>query len=327
MSTLTDRYVHAVTSQLPEEQREEIALELRATIADSIEGRAGDGEEAERAVLQDLGHPTLLADGYRGRGRALIGPAVYPAWLAMVTLLLKIVPAFVGVIAVLVALAEQESAAKVVAAGLGGAIQAALQVVLWVTLAFAIVERTDADPDSLPLVPHRDWTPDHLPEVSDDTTRVGWGEGATMILSCTLGIVFLTVANRLVHVDGQPLPILSDTAMTWRWVPVAGLALGIVTAAFVLVARRWTLRTAGLNLVSNVLFAVPVVWLLATRDLFHPEMVDVVLIGPGRDWVDLNHTVLIVIVLAFVLWDTVDVYRRALRSRTDAPTRTAVPTS
>ena len=67
--------------------------------------------------------------------------------------------------------------------------------------------------------------------------------------------------------------------------------------------------------------------LLATRDIFHPEMVDVVLIGPGWDWVDLNHTVLIVIVLAFVLWDTVDVYRRALRSRTDAPTRTAVPTS
>ncbi|MGW4107442.1 hypothetical protein [Streptomyces sp. NPDC004976] len=43
MSTgvLTERYVHEVVRRLPADQRDDMAQELRATIADTIEGRGG----------------------------------------------------------------------------------------------------------------------------------------------------------------------------------------------------------------------------------------------------------------------------------------------
>lgn len=313
MSTLTDRYVHAVTSQLPEEQREEIGLELRATIADSIEGQPGvDAQEAERAVLQDLGHPTLLADSYRGRGRALIGPAVYPAWLATLKLLLGIVSAVVAVIAVVVALAEDASWASAIAAAVTGAIQGAFQVVVWVTIGFAIAERTGADPQSIPLMPSKDWTPEQLPEVQERGT--GLGEGLLMLASCTIGIVLLTLVNQLVRVDGELLPVFTDVALTWRWVAVAGLGLGVVTAALIMVRRRWTMGLAHVNLVGNLLIGLPLGWLLATRELFHPDVL-VGLVSDTRDWVDLNHNVLLVILVVVLVWDTVDAYRLALKAR------------
>lgn len=39
--------------------------------------------------------------------------------------------------------------------------------------------------------------------------------------------------------------------------PVAGLALGILVVAFVMVQRGWTMRTAAVNLLSNILVCVP----------------------------------------------------------------------
>src|SRR5690606_35974891 len=66
-STFTDRYVHAVTRTLPEQQRGDVADELRASIADQIEDRleaGAEADEAERDVLNALGDPDALAAGY-----------------------------------------------------------------------------------------------------------------------------------------------------------------------------------------------------------------------------------------------------------------------
>ena len=320
MSTLTDRYVHAVTTLLPEEQRPEIDRELRATIADMVEDRVDgggpgiDAVEAERAALQELGHPSLLADGYRGGGRSLIGPRVYPVWLAMLKLLLSIVPAVAGVVAMAVSAYEGASTAAVVADGVVSALGAAFQVFLWVTLAFAVVERSDVDTEVFaPLVPSKEWTPDQLPEVQAES--YGWGEAAFGIVTSMVGIVLLAGAGRLVRDDGDTVRILSDAALTWRWVVVAGLALGVLVACYVLVRRRWTVPAAAANLVSGVLVGVPLVWLLVTRNLFHPDALAMVPAGALERWGDTNHVVVAVIIVAILLWDAVDPFLKLRRGR------------
>lgn len=321
MTSLTDRYVHAVTSQLPEGQRDDIAQELRATIADVVEARAvGLGpEQAEREALLELGHPSALADGYRGRGRALIGPTVYPAWLALLKMLLAIVPAVVGLVVLVVALAQGQGGVEAFAAGLGGAVEAALQVFFWVTVAFAIVERSDVAADTFaPLVPSKDWTPESLPELDD--AKIGVGEIATSLISAAVGIVLLTMMRPTVDVDGRTLQLFTDNAMLWRWVAVAGLALGVVVVAYVVVRRRWTVPAAHLNLLSNLAFGIPVVWLLLTDDLVHPDTVDLLFQGEAIRWADLNLTVFALVLAAILLWDTLDAYRRAARARTSRPT-------
>ena len=67
---LTDRYVWAVVRSLPEDQRDEVGRELRASIEDAIETRLEAGESAKDAevnALQELGDPSRLAGQYADR--------------------------------------------------------------------------------------------------------------------------------------------------------------------------------------------------------------------------------------------------------------------
>ena len=90
-ASLTDRYVAAALKGVQADQREDVAAELRGSIADAVEVRTSQGESpdtAERAVLLELGGPTRLAAGYSGRPLYLIGPAFYPDYIRLLRLLL-----------------------------------------------------------------------------------------------------------------------------------------------------------------------------------------------------------------------------------------------
>ena len=94
--TLTTRYIDAVTRSVPERQRDDVARELAAAIADQIDARLVAGEapgDAERIVLTELGDPERLAAGYADRPLHLIGPRYYLEWKRLLVLLLWIVPA------------------------------------------------------------------------------------------------------------------------------------------------------------------------------------------------------------------------------------------
>ena len=76
---------------VPDKQRDDLAAELRASIADDIDARIDAGEpaaDAERAVLSELGDPDKLGAGYAERPLWLIGPRYYLQWRRLVTLLL-----------------------------------------------------------------------------------------------------------------------------------------------------------------------------------------------------------------------------------------------
>jgi hypothetical protein len=65
-SSLTKRYVYAVTRRLPEEQRTGVGEELRGTIADRIDALTADRPDSdstanERLALEELGDPDRLA--------------------------------------------------------------------------------------------------------------------------------------------------------------------------------------------------------------------------------------------------------------------------
>lgn len=91
---LIEIYIHEVTRRLPEQSREDIALELRSTIEDMLPD--DHGEEEVKAVLAKLGNPAVLASEYRDQPMHLIGPRYYELYI---TLLKMIIP-----IAVMVAL-------------------------------------------------------------------------------------------------------------------------------------------------------------------------------------------------------------------------------
>lgn len=83
----TERYLDAALKSIPAAKRADVECELRSSIEDGIEERLGAGEDraaAERAVLQGLGDPSVLASGYTGKPNYLIGPELFPVWRSVV---------------------------------------------------------------------------------------------------------------------------------------------------------------------------------------------------------------------------------------------------
>lgn len=317
-SSLTDRYVHAVTSRLPAGQREDIARELRGTIEDTVTASPEpDPTEAERQALRELGHPAALANEYRGAGQFLIGPAYYPAWLHTVKTLLVFVPAVVAGIMLLVGLLDSDPPGNVVGEAIASAFWATSMVLFWVTLGFAIAERTgdqtllDALDDG-----RGEWDPEELPEPAP--RQVSWGDSIfSVILNAFLVVVLLLPLRLGGAIDGFEWgQIFTDAAYDLRWVLAIGAVLSLLASVSVMARGRWTWPTAIVNLVGGVLFVGPIVWLAARNDLYAWETLPVEWVRDGSELVVNEQATLIttvVVVLGILLWETIDSFRKAAR--------------
>ncbi len=169
---LIDIYVEEVAKRLPEKNREDIILELRST----IEGMLPDdyNEDDEKRVLEKLGSPVSLANGYLDRPMHLIGPRYFDVY----TTLLKMIIPIAVVIALIAMVAENflsytgdqavlNVILQVIGKGIGEIFEVALHVFFWLTLVFAILERTDKNKDTEPLTTSlKKWTPDDLKNIS-----------------------------------------------------------------------------------------------------------------------------------------------------------------
>lgn len=101
---LLDRYLQAVRFWLPKAQQQDIIAELSEDLHSQVEeketelGRPLNDAEVE-AILKRCGSPILVASRYRPRTQ-LIGPALFPIYLAVLKMVLLwiMVPVFVVII-------------------------------------------------------------------------------------------------------------------------------------------------------------------------------------------------------------------------------------
>ncbi|MEU8254695.1 permease prefix domain 1-containing protein [Micromonospora inaquosa] len=271
MNTLTDRYLAATLRSVPTQRRDEIANELRASIDDMIEARTDGGQDAttaEREVLTELGNPDVLAARYADRRLQLIGPAYYLVWLRLLKLLLSFIPALVGTIVAIVEAAEGKGFGAI-GPGIFTAIQVAVQIAFWLTVTFAIIERTQATVD-LP-----GWTVDQLPAAP---VRPGIPLADTIasviMLVLTIGYLPFQHYQSWVHgTDGDNIPIL-DPGL-WRfWLPALIVVL-VASLIFEVVKYRigrWTWALFGTKALLDLAFAVPLAWLALSDRLLNPAL-------------------------------------------------------
>ncbi|MRX42294.1 hypothetical protein [Agromyces kandeliae] len=313
-ATLTDRYVWAAARTLPEPQREEFGRELRERIGDEVDARRGSGapdDDAEFAVLVELGDPAALAARYLDRPLHLIGPRYYLTWKRLVTMLLAIVlPIAVGAVLLAQALAGAP-VGEVFASAFSVGFSLAVQLAFWPTLVFAIIER---NPGSGPV---ERWTPERLPTIPDDGRggRLGDLIASLVFLGLFAGVIIwqgygAPVANPL----GESVPVLSPDLWSF-WIPwflvLIGLEMVFATAIY---AWGWNWWLAIVNLLLNVAFAVPALWLFTTGRLVNPEFLDVV----GWPWGEAGGIVVTIIVFAVIavsVWDVIDGVIKTVRRR------------
>lgn len=276
MTNLTDRYVHATLRSVPEARRGDIGAELRGSIEDMIEARvdAGDpAEDAERAVLTELGEPGRLASEYAGSPLLLIGPRYFLVWKKLITTLLIWIPATVGIVVAVIQLVDNADAGDVIGEGISAAFTTAFQIALWTTVTFAILERVDVQ-DGI-----EEWTVDKLPEVPGRRT-VSLGDFVGSAAFIVLAMAWMAVQNFRSWVkgpDGDDVPIL-DPSLWSSWMPflLGALAVSLLAEVWKYRVGRWTWPIAGVTIAASAAFALPVAWLADRGELISPAFRDVV---------------------------------------------------
>ncbi|MET8358308.1 permease prefix domain 1-containing protein [Micromonospora sp. NPDC005171] len=305
MNTLTDRYLAATLRSVPAQRRNEIASELRASIDDMIEGRTDGGQDAttaEREVLTELGNPDVLAARYADRRLQLIGPTYYLLWLRLLKLLLSFIPALVGTIFAVVQVAEGKGFGAI-GPGLVVAMQVAVQITFWLTLTFAIIERTQT------AVALPEWTVDQLP---DAPVRRGIPLADTIasvvMLAVTIGYLPLQQFHSWVRdTNGENIPIL-DPALWSFWLPALIVVL-VASAIFEVVKYRigrWTWTLFGVKALLNLAFSVPLIWLALSDRLLNPALAERLSWLADTDNRDVLAAIIAVTTAVIMIWDLID---------------------
>ncbi|MDM5188506.1 hypothetical protein QUF99_14630 [Bacillus sp. DX4.1] len=273
---LIEIYIQEVTRRLPEKNREDIALELRSTIEDMLPDNYS--EEDVKTVLEKLGNPATLASEYRDQPMHLIGPRYFDVYVTLLKMILPIaaVISLISMIAeYLIGYGGEEALINVVLTimgeGIGRIIEAGIQVFFWLTLVFAIMERTDKGKDGKPYnIKFTKWTPDDLKNILyiPKKKAITKFEVFGSLMWTAIWATLYFYANHLVGVyegGGNRLefvtPALNPEVLLWYW-PIVLVVIGfeIALALYKLIKGQWTKRMAicntALQLIGTIVFIV-----------------------------------------------------------------------
>ncbi|MBG0962060.1 hypothetical protein [Bacillus sp. SRB1LM] len=283
--SLIDIYVEEVAKRLPEKNRDDIILELRSTIEDMLPDDYN--EDDEKKVLEKLGSPVSLANGYLDRPMHLIGPRYFDVY----TTLLKMIIPIAAVIALIAMVAENfvayngEQAVlniilNVIGKGIGEIIEVGLHVFFWLTLVFAILERTDKDKGTQPLTTSlKKWTPDDLKNTSYVPKKKSISKlevfGGLMWTAIWATLYFY--ANHLVGVyhgteSGLKFvaPTFNQDVLLQYWpIVVIMIVFEIGISLYKLVQGQWTKKLAIVNAILQIVGTIVFIVIVVNPHLFN----------------------------------------------------------
>lgn len=314
MSELTDRYVAATLRTIPEKQRTDIEAELRGSIADAIDARSEMGEdtaEAERGALSELGDPDRLAAGYAGRPAYLIGPDLFFTYKRLLVVLLFTVVPIVVIVTVFGMVLGGEDVGQIVLSAWMTAITLSVHIGAWTTLVFYLIERYGG-------METADWSLESLPAATETgDAKLGEMIASVAFLSVMIAVLALSASvSPVTNAQGSMVPFFNPDLWSF-WLPyfIVILAAEIVFEVVRFRVGRWTWPLASVNLVLNLAFAVPAIYLLSTDQLINPAFFTEMGWGDGPISTDLTIRLVIAGIAGVTLWDAYSGFRNAWRRR------------
>jgi hypothetical protein len=315
MTSLTDRYIWAVVRTTPEKSRPELEQEVRALVADATDAHLDAGSRsAERDALVELGDPQVLAASYADRPLMLIGPQYYLVWLRLLKLLLAIVLPIATIGIGIGQLVDGAGIGEIIGAMVSGAIGVAVNLCFWVTAVFALIDRTMGGK------PMMEWTPEQLPELPSSTRGSALSELIASVAFLGLLLVALVWQHFnpfLSNSDGS-LPVLNPELWNF-WIPwFIALTAAEIAFAFAVYLRGWSTLLAGVNVVLNLAFAIPAIWLFVNGLLLNPAFVDALAAQTDDDFDEawrITSMIIVVAVVVIAAWDVIDGCLKTYRAR------------
>ena len=276
---LQERYIAAGLKHIPPTEKDGVEKAMRRIIAERLQERGNASEETEREVLRGLGSPRILAEKQLREPPHLIGPELYGTYFLIVKIVM-----IVAVIGTLIGntvdfIVNDVELLRYFAISFATAISAAIGAFGWVTLVFAIMEKT-AKQKILTEI-QEDWSLADLPEKEKPQKPFS-------IVGVIIGIIFTVLFIILVNqysqllgfyytLDGsiqEMIPMLNQEVFRTYLPYINGmLVLQLLFSASKLVFRKWTYPVATANLILNVLSFVLLWFILQDTAILNPELV------------------------------------------------------
>ncbi|MDE2480573.1 MAG: hypothetical protein KGN02_00085 [bacterium] len=279
MTTLFERYLHAVGEALP---KDVVAADVTAEIADDLHSRAEEREaelgreltdEEAAAILREYGDPRVVAARY-GRVQSLIGPELLPYYWSTLTLALVVVVALELVVGGISAIVRADGLRFFSA--LDVAVHSLVWVFTIVTVIFAAAERVPQGRQRLARVmrwdPRALAAPSALPPVARSSSLAEF-------IANTLALLVLLDARgaHRVPLDRLVATMLSDLhlTLTVAWQPAlvgtaVGAALVAIAAMIAFLRPQAAVVHEMLRMLGSVVAIVGLAMTLASGPLFDP---------------------------------------------------------
>ena len=274
--TLIDRYLAAVSENLPARLRKDTVTEIHSLIQDALddrskaEGRSPD-DEMMAAVLQDFGSPEKIVAPYLPE-KYLIGPRLYPTFIQVLRIALPIIGVLV-LAAYWIGVSQVASMSmgeffSELAKSFGEALSAVAQSFGNIVLIFAILQWT------LPefKLKTKEWDPHSLKAISKPD-KIKRGELITEIVFTLLGLIILNFYLDRVGIynnfNGQWSFIRILTPAFNRYIPWLNLlwVLTILLDAVLLRTGAWRTGTRWFSILVSA-FDIAIAAILMTNIQF-----------------------------------------------------------
>ena len=279
--SLIERYILAVTERLPEDMRNDVAEELRSNIEDMLPDNTDDNEI--RKLLEKFGNPQKLAQDYYPTKRYLIGPSLYDSYLSVLKTVVTIAISVLVCITILDWVLKGPHTASeidtwktlfenVVDTIISGGLQAAF----WVTIIFAILERSGVNEGQLPFAKNK-WSIDDLP--TEPLSKKAEIRRSGPLVSMFLTILFISVlyfkpqviaVYTTISGTREVTPLFNIASLQIYYVPLLAVALvKLFVIIWQLVQRRWTVPLAIANTIQNLASCLMLMFIINDRQLFN----------------------------------------------------------
>lgn len=300
--TLTDRYIAAAVRGVPADQKADIEADIRSLILDTMEvheGEVEDPEHLERIALEELGDPERLASTYLDRELALIGPRYFLEWKRYTKWIALLIAPIVAVGTLVGALAAGEPAWESVLDSIATTGTVAVQIIFWLTVAFAIAERTGQSWSGK-------WTVKDLPEPT--TASLTMKDALVEVVGLGLGagvLLWAGLTRPSVHINEARVEFFHPELNSWV---LYGLAATLIVQMIVVLIRSLRARYSGVDVAASVVLNAATLALalppLFNHTFFSTDWTADVL-GEKFESVDLGmaHNVVAAVFILFGIWD------------------------
>jgi hypothetical protein len=240
-------------------------------------------------VLEKLGDPRALADEYNEKKRYLIGPGLYDSYISVLKLVVCIVTIVFACITFLKWVVNPQASGEFSRTSIRffleimfTPVQGILQGFLWVTVVFAILERTGVNEGKIPFVKKK-WSPEDLKDIPVSKKRRISRIETVFSLFFTVFFTALVFQSELIGLytkDNNGLILVSPLFVSERLqfyihIILIFAIIQLSMSIWKFISRKWTLPLAITNAIHNTALSVFVYVLLSDNSLFNPKLLSI----------------------------------------------------